>query len=579
MPLPAPLLAAYDAVFGSLLEPGEPLLSVMRKLMVTIAFLGFVPMACVFGAYMSYRAATDTYIATSPGTYVLITVFALGGAFFGATYVVLRRARRLPDWLMDVWLGMIDLFVPALMVSVPAFPIYMCCVAGVIMNVLLQTPAMPLHVALNAAAFLVHAYNEAYDDVVALPQPYPATRVERLLLGVIGFCIAAMMMGAVYGMSREFHRVYDAQQRQLADETRDTEHAPTAGTIAVIFTDIEDSTKLWGNAPLSMGVALDTHHRVIRECIVRHRAFEVKTAGDSFMIAVGDAARAMQLVLDIQLELMRVPFPAAIAAVYAAEFDGEIDAIDDAPETLAKPTGAWNGPRVRIGVHCGPVNVVFDEVTKGYDYYGPDVNIAARVEAVALGGQICCTRTFIQALPGGAPDYMTESLGMRDLKGVPMAVEVFAATPVSLLEARKYASAEPTSLRRALSKLTAGSSSSVSSPPSSDAGDDDDGTQPEYAAFVTALFSAFRRTDDRNTAVGLILGAWRVQRSHGAALESTYADIARRVAAVAGRKQRRRASCAFSADRSHASGRSSRATSAVGGPLSAHNPGEVPDDE
>jgi adenylate cyclase len=349
------------------------------------------------------------------------------------------------------------------------------------------------------------------------------------------------MMGAVHGMSREFHRIYADQQQQLADETRDTTFAPTEGRIAVLFTDIQDSTKLWGNVPLSMGAALDIHHAVIRGVIAEHEAFEVKTAGDSFMIAVGDAERAMRVAIDVQLALMAVPFPAAIAAVYAAENDDELDAIDDDPEQLAAPSGAWNGPRVRVGAHCGPMQVVFDEVTKGYDYYGPDVNIAARVEAVATGGQICCTRAFVEAQPLAAAGHTTRRLGMRALKGVPLPTEVFEVMPAALLGLRKYSTflseeEEPPGSDHSGSSSNCSDASdtfSAFNESSTDAGAD-------YAAFVAALFSAFRRTDDRNAALGLILASWRLKRLADAPVETTYGVVAKRVTAAV-RKQRRRA--------------------------------------
>ena len=38
----------------------------------------------------------------------------------------------------------------------------------------------------------------------------------------------------------------------------------------------------------------------------------------------------------------------------------------------------WRGLRVRIGLHYGKGDIAFDEVAKGYDYYGSVVNAASR---------------------------------------------------------------------------------------------------------------------------------------------------------------------------------------------------------
>lgn len=50
---------------------------------------------------------------------------------------------------------------------------------------------------------------------------------------------------------------------------------------------------------------------------------------------------------------------------------------------------------MRIGLHTGEPDCVFDPVSKGYDYYGPDVNVAARVEGLAQGGQILATESVV----------------------------------------------------------------------------------------------------------------------------------------------------------------------------------------
>ena len=76
--------------------------------------------------------------------------------------------------------------------------------------------------------------------------------------------------------------------------------APRQGPCAVVFTDIQSSSLLWGRISHEMVRGLDIHHSVIRDCIRRHKAYEVKTIGDSFMIAVHTPAAALRLTLDIQ---------------------------------------------------------------------------------------------------------------------------------------------------------------------------------------------------------------------------------------------------------------------------------------
>lgn len=46
-------------------------------------------------------------------------------------------------------------------------------------------------------------------------------------------------------------------------------------------------TQLWSTDPVVMGELIEHHNAVIRCVIARHKAYEVKTIGDSFMIAGG----------------------------------------------------------------------------------------------------------------------------------------------------------------------------------------------------------------------------------------------------------------------------------------------------
>ena len=70
-----------------------------------------------------------------------------------------------------------------------------------------------------------------------------------------------------------------------------------SGTVTLVFTDIEGSTRLLE----SLGAedyrsALGEHHRAVREAFGRHRGYEVDTAGDGFFYAFSTAAGAARAV-------------------------------------------------------------------------------------------------------------------------------------------------------------------------------------------------------------------------------------------------------------------------------------------
>ena len=208
--------------------------------------------------------------------------------------------------------------------------------------------------------------------------------------------------------------------------SRSNSNAPRGeGSVALIFTDIKGSTKMWGCVPICMGVALDTHHHVIRQAIAEYKGYEVKTVGDCFMIAIDSAQRAVDMAVAIQCNLHGHAWPTAINSVYDQSTD--VDEIVDDPDEVAGPgAGApWNGLRIRIGIHYGPVEVVLDEVTKGYDYYGPTVNVAARIESITDGGQVCISGTTAAAISQQGTNYKVAVVGAAELRGVKEETQVF----------------------------------------------------------------------------------------------------------------------------------------------------------
>ncbi|KAK7199231.1 Adenylate and Guanylate cyclase catalytic domain containing protein [Novymonas esmeraldas] len=91
----------------------------------------------------------------------------------------------------------------------------------------------------------------------------------------------------------------------------------------------------------------------------------------------------------------------------------------------------WRGLRVRTGLHTGLSDIRYDEVTKGYDYYGDTSNMAARTEAVANGGQVVATESTWWAMSDAErADLPYENLGPQGLRGVPHAVEMYQLNPV-----------------------------------------------------------------------------------------------------------------------------------------------------
>eukprot|EP01060_Flectonema_neradi_P005689 TRINITY_DN13813_c0_g1_i1.p1 TRINITY_DN13813_c0_g1~~TRINITY_DN13813_c0_g1_i1.p1 ORF type:complete len:988 (+),score=187.43 TRINITY_DN13813_c0_g1_i1:65-3028(+) len=170
-------------------------------------------------------------------------------------------------------------------------------------------------------------------------------------------------------------------QRQKAQIRSLTKYAPTGGKIAIVFTDIQSSSKLWGDQPHDMSIALDIHHSICRSLISKHRGYEVKTIGDAFMIVFACPVDAANFNCELQIRLYEAEWPKGLTKHSACKFD----------------SGKFNGLRVRSGMHYGSC-VVKTTPTGGYDYEGNVVNTTARVSDSGEGGQVVITEAAYDAI-------------------------------------------------------------------------------------------------------------------------------------------------------------------------------------
>jgi class 3 adenylate cyclase len=260
--------------------------------------------------------------------------------------------------------------------------------------------------------------------------------------------IAAPLGAAACGLAIYFACFFGRRSNRTAPKE-------AAEPFAMVFTDIQSSTSLWARAPEAMGEALEQHHALLRRLVDRHDGYEVKTIGDSFMVAFKRARDAAEFGLAIQTVLFGAAWSPEIDDVYVAlaqEAHEELLLNEDpkkAAERRAREGGArlhqwedevnyplnWNGIRVRVGMHWGVGSVKFDAVSQGYDYYGTLVNTAARVEGVGNGGQVLATMDMYSRLEAEGFDFSSVDLvpmGPQPLRGLDQPVPLFQLCPLSL---------------------------------------------------------------------------------------------------------------------------------------------------
>ena len=172
--------------------------------------------------------------------------------------------------------------------------------------------------------------------------------------------------------------------------------APT-GTVTFLFSDIEGSTRLWEEHQGGMQSALQGHDRILRASVESHGGHVVKLTGDGVHAVFAGVADAVRAALDVQRR------------VGSEEWS--------IPEPL----------RVRIGVHTGEAE------HRDGDYYGPTLNRAARLMAVANGGQVLVSLATEELVRDRLPtDAILVDLGEHRLRDLARPEQVFEVRPSSL---------------------------------------------------------------------------------------------------------------------------------------------------
>jgi class 3 adenylate cyclase len=147
------------------------------------------------------------------------------------------------------------------------------------------------------------------------------------------------------------------------------------GTVTLLFTDIEGSTRLLERLGDRYVEVLAEHRRLLRAASVRFDGQEVDTEGDALFVAFATASQAVAAAVAGQQALAAHSWPDGVAL------------------------------QVRMGIHTGEPTLV------GHDYAGLDVHRAARISSAAHGGQVLLSQTTRALLGSELPS----GVGLRDL--------------------------------------------------------------------------------------------------------------------------------------------------------------------
>jgi predicted ATPase/class 3 adenylate cyclase len=152
--------------------------------------------------------------------------------------------------------------------------------------------------------------------------------------------------------------------------------AQPSGTVTLVFTDIEGSTRLLAELGTERyHDALTAHREAVRTAFGRYEGYEVDTQGDSFFYAFQSAPRAVR----------------AVGEAMAALDGGPI--------------------AIRVGVHTGAPGL------DGRNYVGMDVHTAARIMAAGHGGQVLLSQSTRELLDDSFVLVDVGKHRLKDLSG------------------------------------------------------------------------------------------------------------------------------------------------------------------
>src|SRR6516164_3745474 len=153
------------------------------------------------------------------------------------------------------------------------------------------------------------------------------------------------------------------------------------GTVTLLFTDIEGSTRLLQQLVDRYASMLAECRHLLRATFQEWNGHEVDTQGDAFSIAFARATDAVLAAVEVQRALAAHPWPEGVAV------------------------------RVRMGLHTGEPTLTSE------GYVGLDVHRAARIMSAGHGGQVLLSQAISYLVEQDLPDDVTlHDLGERHLK-------------------------------------------------------------------------------------------------------------------------------------------------------------------
>jgi DNA-binding NarL/FixJ family response regulator/class 3 adenylate cyclase len=164
------------------------------------------------------------------------------------------------------------------------------------------------------------------------------------------------------------------------------------GNVTFLFTDIENSTRLWEQYPQDMQMAHARHNQILRNALEAHQGYVFQVVGDAFYAAFHSAIDAAQAAVTCQLDLN-------------AE--------------------AWQNThiKVRMGMHTGEAE--FESANSSYNGF-ITLSRTQRLMSAGCGGQVLLSFSTQKSVCNDLPQGITlKDMGMRRLRNLSNPEHIF----------------------------------------------------------------------------------------------------------------------------------------------------------
>ncbi len=185
-----------------------------------------------------------------------------------------------------------------------------------------------------------------------------------------------------------------------------------SGTVTFLFSDIEGSTRLLQQLRDRWGEVVAAHNRIMRQAFETAGGREVDRQGDAFFAVFPRARNAIAAAVTAQRELTVHEWPSGVQL------------------------------RVRMGIHTGEP-ALGDE-----GYLGLDVVRAARICALASGGQVLVSETTRVLVRGELDGLELDDVGEHELKDIegPERIYQLVGTDLTSAQPARVSPPEPPEL-------------------------------------------------------------------------------------------------------------------------------------